>query len=144
MAKGRTILAAVDGSSDSENALTWAIENILKENDQIICAHCPEPIPVTTGDPVAISNQFKVLEDNVQTLIAKYAETLKKNQIKGKVLRLNGKPKEAIINASKEEKADMIITGTRGLGIVGRTLMGSVSDYVVHNSHVPVIIVRKQ
>uniref|UniRef100_A0A0L8HGA8 UspA domain-containing protein n=1 Tax=Octopus bimaculoides TaxID=37653 RepID=A0A0L8HGA8_OCTBM len=97
-----------------------------------------------TGDPVAISNQFKVIEDGVQNLIAKFAEILKKNSIKGKVLRLTGKPKEAIIAASKDEKANMIVTGTRGLGIVGRTILGSVSDYVAHNSAIPVIIVRKE
>lgn len=144
MAQGRVILIAVDGSSDSEYAFNWTIENILKDNDYLVCAHCPEPMLLTTGDPVAISNQFKVIEDGVQNLIAKFAEILKKNSIKGKVLRLTGKPKEAIIAASKDEKANMIVTGTRGLGIVGRTILGSVSDYVAHNSAIPVIIVRKE
>ncbi|XP_029637565.1 universal stress protein in QAH/OAS sulfhydrylase 3'region isoform X1 [Octopus sinensis] len=144
MAQERTIVIAVDGSSDSEYAFNWTIENILKENDYLICAHCPEPMPLTTGDPVTISNQFKVIEDGVQHLIAKFAEILKKKSIKGKVLRLTGKPKEAIIAASKEEKANMIVTGTRGLGIVGRTILGSVSDYVAHNAQIPVVIVRKE
>jgi nucleotide-binding universal stress UspA family protein len=36
----------------------------------------------------------------------------------------------------------MIITGTRGMGTVRRTLLGSVSDHVLHHSHVPVIICK--
>ena len=36
----------------------------------------------------------------------------------------------------------MIVMGTRGLGTIRRTLMGSVSDYVVHHARIPVIVVR--
>ena len=64
-------------------------------------------------------------------------------QIHGKVRRMGGKPGEAIIIAAKEEKASMIVTGTRGLGSMRRTFLGSVSDYVLHHSDVPVVIVRQ-
>ena len=33
------------------------------------------------------------------------------------------------------------ISGTRGMGLVKRTVVGSISDYVIHHSHVPVLIV---
>lgn len=53
-----------------------------------------------------------------------------------------GKPGEIICSISKEEDATLIITGTRGLGKFRRTIMGSVSDYVIHHSHVPVLVCR--
>ena len=37
----------------------------------------------------------------------------------------------------------MIVMGTRGLGTVRRTILGSVSDYVLHHAHCPVIICKK-
>ena len=36
----------------------------------------------------------------------------------------------------------MIITGARGMGKVRRTILGSVSDYLVHHSICPVIVCR--
>ena len=36
----------------------------------------------------------------------------------------------------------MIVLGTRGQGTVRRTILGSVSDYVVHHAHVPVTVCR--
>lgn len=36
----------------------------------------------------------------------------------------------------------MIVTGTRGMGKVRRTILGSVSDYLVHHAHCPVVVCR--
>lgn len=64
-------------------------------------------------------------------------------QIKGEAVPITGKkPEEAIISKAEEVKAAMIVMGTRGLGTIRRTLMGSVSDYVVHHAGIPVIVVR--
>ena len=55
-----------------------------------------------------------------------------------------GKPGEAICNAVKECEADLVVMGSRGLGTVRRTIMGSVSDYVLHHVNVPCIICPKK
>jgi len=64
-------------------------------------------------------------------------------QLTGKIKAVfSGKPGEVISDIAAEEKCAMIVMGTRGLGTVRRTIMGSVSDYVVHHSHCPVIVCR--
>jgi nucleotide-binding universal stress UspA family protein len=51
------------------------------------------------------------------------------------------RPDHTLLDVAKEEKADMIIIGARGLGTVRRTVLGSVSDYIVHHSPIPVTVV---
>ena len=64
-------------------------------------------------------------------------------QINGTVKSVHSaSPGEGICKVAKEVNADLIITGTRGLGSVRRTLLGSVSDYILHHAHVPVIVCR--
>lgn len=63
-------------------------------------------------------------------------------QLTGKFRTGQGKPGEVICKIADEEGAKLIITGTRGLGTIRRTLLGSVSDYIIHHSHVPVLVTR--
>ena len=63
-------------------------------------------------------------------------------QLNGSFRTGQGKPGEAICRIADEEKAAVIVCGTRGLGTIRRTIMGSVSDYIVHHSHVPVLVCR--
>lgn len=64
-------------------------------------------------------------------------------QINGSVKSIHAnRPGEGIVNAAREVNADVIITGSRGTGKLRRTFLGSVSDYVLHHSDVPVIVCR--
>ena len=47
------------------------------------------------------------------------------------------------MNVSKEKKACYIVVGCRGLGVVKRMLLGSVSDYVLHHSTIPVAVINQ-
>lgn len=55
-----------------------------------------------------------------------------------------GHPAATIIRVAEDEKCDLILLGSRGLGEVKRFLLGSVSDAVVHHAHCPVLIVRQR
>ncbi len=43
---------------------------------------------------------------------------------------------------NKKNKIDLIVIGARGLGSVKEVFFGSVSNYVVHKSKIPVVIVK--
>ncbi len=58
-----------------------------------------------------------------------------------KTLVKTGHPAEEILKAAKEEKADMIIIGSRGKR-VSHLFMGSVSREVANNAEVPVLVIR--
>lgn len=63
-------------------------------------------------------------------------------QIPAQILKVPGEAGETIVAKAHELKADMIVTGTRGLGTIRRTIIGSVSDYILHHSDVPVFVCR--
>ena len=45
------------------------------------------------------------------------------------------------MHVAKNVHAEFIVIGSRGLSKVRRTILGSVSEYVVHHSRIPVVIV---
>jgi nucleotide-binding universal stress UspA family protein len=53
-----------------------------------------------------------------------------------------GKPADEILKVAKQHKADLIVTGAKGLGALGRALLGSVSTRVVQHSACSVLVVR--
>jgi len=57
-------------------------------------------------------------------------------------LTWEGQPGEAIVAAAESEGADLVVVGTHGRSVIGRLLLGSVSEYVVRHSRVPVMVVR--
>ena len=65
-------------------------------------------------------------------------------QIDGCVVRTSGEPGRAIIKIARGEGADYLVMGSRGVGTLRKTFMGSVSDYVVHHAHIPVTVVRNR
>ena len=53
-----------------------------------------------------------------------------------------GEPAGDMIRLAEEVGARLIVTGSRGLGGIRRSLMGSVSDSVVRHAHCSVLVVR--
>ena len=65
-------------------------------------------------------------------------------QIEHKLERLLGAPGESIVKAAEEQDVDIIVVGSRGQGTLRRTILGSISDYVIHHAHVPVLICKHE
>jgi nucleotide-binding universal stress UspA family protein len=55
-----------------------------------------------------------------------------------------GRPDAEITALAEEIGAGLIVVGSRGLGGLRRTMLGSVSDSVVRHAHCPVMVVRKE
>lgn len=92
-----------------------------------------------------------LMEQLSQTREEKNKETLnylndlaQKHQIKHTVEQLNGHPGLSIVKAAEEKNAGMIICGSRGQGFIRRTVLGSISDYILHHARMPVIICKNE
>ncbi|XP_041350007.1 universal stress protein YxiE-like [Gigantopelta aegis] len=141
------VLIAMDGSENSLYAFDWYMENVHREGNEVFIAHCPDysalvHSPLMTSDPTFVSQMLKHEEETIALIINKIKEKISGSGIRGRILRLTGEAGHSIVKAANMEKVDVIITGTRGMGKVRRTLIGSVSDYIIHHSHVPVLVCR--
>ena len=68
-------------------------------------------------------------------------EKLPKDITATKHVETGSRPK-AIIRVAQETNSDIIIMGSRGLGIFKGALIGSVSQKVIEDSPVPVMVVK--
>lgn len=146
----RSIVIAMDGSKQSEFALKYYKDAIAHDKDDVTVVFAAEhghmsSQPMMTTDPQYTARLTGEEDGEVKKHVDKLKKMLEDNGVKGKVLRYSANtPGEAVVQASIELKADLIVTGTRGLGTIRRTIMGSVSSYIVHHAHVPVLICREK
>ncbi|CAH3175326.1 unnamed protein product [Porites lobata] len=86
-------------------------------------------------------NLMEAAKEQAKVMLEKFEVKCKKNKIPVKTRIELGSPGEVICKVAKEENVTCILLGNRGLGAFRRTILGSVSDHVVHHSRCPVIIV---
>ncbi|OWF35020.1 uncharacterized protein LOC110443450 [Mizuhopecten yessoensis] len=143
----RTVLIAQDGSEYSNYAFDWYMDNVHKKEDKVILLHTPEyhnvvASPMVMADVSVLTDMWKEEEQRVEELLKTLGTKMKERGIGGKVKSMGGTPGEVICKVAKDEGVSLIVTGTRGMGTLRRTFMGSVSDYVIHHAHVPVLVAR--
>ncbi|KAK7102021.1 universal stress protein YxiE-like isoform X2 [Littorina saxatilis] len=145
--KVRRVLIAMDGSEHSFFAFDWFMQNWKRDGIEVVVAHCPDfsalrHAPIMSTDPAMVSRLIQQEEEEVNNIVSKIKDKLSQHGVRGKLLRLHGEAGHAIVKAAETEGATCIVTGTRGLGKVRRTLLGSVSDYILHHAHIPVLVCK--
>ncbi|CAI9722154.1 stress in QAH OAS sulfhydrylase 3 region-like isoform X1 [Octopus vulgaris] len=140
-----TVLISVDGSSEADHALTWYANTMWKDTDKVVLVYCPEWYDLTDASPGVIQDLSKKIESHSMDVRRHYEEMMQKLKINGKFRVVNcSKPGHGVITMIDEVKATYVLTGTRGQGKIRRTILGSVSDYIVHHSPVPVVVARRE
>jgi nucleotide-binding universal stress UspA family protein len=125
--KCKNVLIATDGSKYSEAAASEAL-GIAKR-----CGSSLIVISVASSDAEIAS-----AKDNVH----KVSEAAEKEGIKTASVVTTGKPYEAIIETSKQKKADLIVVGSHGRTGLARLLMGSVTERVIGHAETAVLVVK--
>lgn len=138
----RVIAIAIDDSEHAENALKWYIKQIRRAGDLVVFVHCPEVYDLK--EEHLAERQVKERQHQASKLEQKFMNLLTEAApgLPGKIRTAAGKPGEVVVKLAEEEKATIIVCGTRGQGKIRRTLIGSVSDYIVHHSSIPVLVCR--
>ncbi|CAH1794346.1 unnamed protein product [Owenia fusiformis] len=145
---GRTIAIAVDPSEHSKLAVNFYLTKLRVEGDKLIVIHCQEMFNIDQArlhyaSGAAFAEMLREEEARVQACASENATLLKDAGVEVLKTRTDwGKPGEVICRVAKEESCDIVVIGTRGQGKLRRTILGSVSDYVVHHSECPVVVCK--
>ena len=138
------ILVPSDFSLQAEHALEYAC-TLAQKLDATI--HLVSVIGVPAlgvpelGAAMSASVMDSMIDDN-QRALDKLADQCRARGRVGEVVLRTGDARDVICQTAYEVKADLIVMGTHGRRGLSRALLGSVAEYVVRTSKVPVLTVR--
>lgn len=153
-AKDRKILAAVDGSEESTNALSWCLKNIVAKNskDTLVLLYSKKPLPfypATDGPGYPFSTDLAASVERYNNELAESVMEKAKglckevHDVKVETRVELGDPRDVICQVTEKLGADMVVMGTRGHGMIKRAFLGSVSNHCAQNVKCPVVIVKR-
>ncbi|VAI36788.1 unnamed protein product [Triticum turgidum subsp. durum] len=148
------VVVAVDASEESLQALSWALDHVVRLHPgaSVVVVHAQHRVdhfayPVAAhglayAPPTALDSMRRAQEENSRKAVARALDVCRQKQASATAAVVEGDPKEAICQAVEDMRADLLVLGSRGLGMVKRALLGSVSDYLAHHACCPVLIVK--
>uniref|UniRef100_A0A453LTX6 UspA domain-containing protein n=4 Tax=Triticinae TaxID=1648030 RepID=A0A453LTX6_AEGTS len=145
------VVVAVDASEESLHALSWALDNVVRHHPgaSVVVLHAQHRVDhfvahagLAYAPPTALDSMRRAQEENSRRVVARALDVCRQKQASATAAVVEGDPKEAIYQAVEEMRADLLVLGSRGLGMIKRALLGSVSDYLAHHACCPVLIVK--
>jgi len=138
----KKVLVPVDGSDSSKRALEMAIAVANAAHASLLVLEVIEefgPLPGYYEAAPAGKDRVKWIAEQRFEKVHPMLDELKGNW---KRVVVEGYAADQICEIAAKEKVDMIVIGSRGLSPLGRFLLGSVSDRVVHHAPCSVTVVR--
>ena len=143
--KLRRILAPIDFSHVSEDALSYATGLAAEMGAEVLVLHAMEPV-VYAGSPMSpemsmanyLDEQREAATQSLEKLLARLRQ--RKVPVEG-VVR-SGPAYKVIVETAEESKCDLIVMGTHGRTGLGHLLLGSVAERVIRLAPCPVMTVR--
>jgi nucleotide-binding universal stress UspA family protein len=139
------VLVATDLSPASTAAIRKAIGIARANGASLLLAHAHQPpslVLVGYVPPHAVAKWDEDLREDVRRRMQPYLDEAEKAGVKAEAVILSGSPKEAITEAAREYRADLVVVGTHGRTGVPRFFLGSVAARVVSSADCPVMTVR--
>ena len=135
------ILVAIDFSPHASNAVDWARSLGDALGAKLILLHVIDAaaaVAVETGGVTADFAPLYVLREQAEKRMGKLQALIPNAQTEVR----EASPPAAIVDVALEMNCQMIVMGTHGRSGLEHLLLGSVAEYVVRHSKIPVLTVR--
>ncbi len=142
----KKILVPLDGSELSESVLNHVVDIATScQVPEVVLTRVREPLDTSIiMEKYFDAKNASELEEDCHNEAANYlgeiATTLKRKGIAANVEVLRGDPAEELIKYSECSGVDLVIMSSHGRSGISRWVLGSVSDKVIRQTEVPVLI----
>ncbi|MEH6386632.1 MULTISPECIES: universal stress protein [Pseudomonas] len=141
----QTVLVPFDGSPSAKRAIQYLVD-FSREYPQIkVHVLNVQPGPKLYGNYVSATMLEQLnagAEDHAKEIVAEAASQLEAAGIACVTHTAVGEITSELVEAVARHGCDTVVMGTRGMGSLGNLVMGSVATRVVHDSPVPVLLVK--
>jgi nucleotide-binding universal stress UspA family protein len=149
----KKIMVCLDGSGFAEQILPYALEQARRfESNIVLCRVFSEPTLTGIGIPgfpavpietTGMAEQATKNEFESVTYLNNLANRIQSEHgISAECVTMVGAPGESIVKYAAENQIELITIATHGRGGLGRALIGSVADYVIRQSGIPILLIR--
>ncbi|AQA04682.1 universal stress protein [Mycobacterium sp. MS1601] len=139
------LVVGVDGSPPSKAAVTWAARTAELHRTALTLVHVVVPPNMMAWqEPIAMTGYGEWQQTRAREILDEAAQLAQQAApgIQISTESIAGPSISTLIDLSKD--AETIVVGCRGLGAIGRALLGSVSRALVHHAHCPVAVIHDQ
>jgi nucleotide-binding universal stress UspA family protein len=152
------ILVPMDGSRQSSKALEYAIDVALRFNAMIVILRVVtvSMLSIASSTPSSggplIKHDFiteaerrdRRMMSNIRKYLQSKLKTVMEHGVEGTYRIMTGDAGDSIITCCKKEDIDLVVMSAHNKGWLKRALVGSVTDYVLRSSEIPVLVLRKK
>lgn len=138
------ILLAADGSKYTKKALAFLVthETLCGPDDELVVVNVQPQMPPRVKTMVGAGAVAAYHQDEAKKVLEPIERFLKRHAVPFSTDWLVGNAGTEIVRAARKRKADLVVMGTHGHGVIGRALLGSVAQHVVTDSDIPVLLVK--
>jgi nucleotide-binding universal stress UspA family protein len=139
------ILVGVDGSPESDAAIRWATNEAAMRDLPLTLMHVVAPVVVSWPVAGLQASYSEWQEQNANEVLEKAQKTVQASAgeqrppVVQTELRHNDVASGLVVAS---HNAYMTVVGSRGMGAIGRAILGSASGALVHHGHGPVAIIH--
>ena len=147
------ILICLDGSELAEKVIPYATEEAVRFDSELVLFRVVSEaylislaLPGIPGTPInAVSTENKELKEEKEA--REYLKAMAEKLQTEKNLRVAydsaiGAAGPAIIEYCEKQEIELISIATHGRSGPGRVILGSVADYVIRHSNLPILLIR--
>jgi nucleotide-binding universal stress UspA family protein len=146
-----TILIGVDNSEASNEAIEYCRRTYDPEDVEFLAVNVVPAVPDEVKDEVwefetsagdkGVYEMETEMMDHATDLVDEAVSPLRDAGFTVNVETKLGHPGAELCQLAEAHDADSIVVGRSGRGVMSEVVLGSVSHYVIHHAHRPVVVV---